>query len=117
MKLPVDTKPLLQGAAAGAIAMAIIGFTWAGWTTAGKAETMAQSRSEEAVVAALAPVCVTRFEAAPEAAANRSALMKIDSWSRGEFVEKGGWAALGSGATPARITAVAHACGQLLAPA
>ena len=31
--------PLLQGAAAGAIACAVIGFTWGGWVTAASART------------------------------------------------------------------------------
>jgi hypothetical protein len=51
MKIPVWVKPGLWGAAAGAIAMAIIGFTQLGWTTSATAEQLAQERARTAVVA------------------------------------------------------------------
>jgi len=38
MKLPIETKPALWGAACGAIALAIVGFSWGGWVTGKKAE-------------------------------------------------------------------------------
>ena len=41
MNIPIETKPALWGAAGGAVAAAIIGFTWGGWVTGGKAETSA----------------------------------------------------------------------------
>jgi hypothetical protein len=117
MKLPVETKPALWGMAGGAIAAAVVGFSWGGWVTGGRAETDATQRADAAVVVALAPVCVERFQSAADVSDNLAALMKIDSWSRGDFIEKGGWAtAPGSKATdPA--SAVAKACAVLLAPA
>jgi len=48
-------KPALWGAAAGAIALAIVGFNWGGWVTGGTAETLAKNSAATAVVAALAP--------------------------------------------------------------
>ena len=42
MNIPVETKPALWGMAGGAIAAAIIGFTWGGWVTGGRAETDAE---------------------------------------------------------------------------
>ena len=116
MKFPVETKPGLWGAAVGAVAMTIVGFSWGGWVTGGKAETEATQRVNAAVVAALAPVCVERFQRAADVPGNLAALKKIDSWSQGEFVEKGGWA-IAPGMKPYdQLSSVAKACAVLLAP-
>ena len=88
MKIPIETKPALWGAAGGAAAMAFVGFTWGGWVTAGKAETMVQTRVSEAVVGALAPVCAERFRHTGGAPANLVELKKVAAWSQGEFVER-----------------------------
>jgi hypothetical protein len=103
--------------AGGAIAAAIIGFNWGGWVTGGKAALDSAQRADTAVVVALAPICVERFQGAAEAAVNLAALKKTDSWSQGDFIEKGGWATMpGAGAADHR-SAVAKACAQLLVPA
>ena len=45
-------------------------------------DTMAKTRSELAVVTALAPVCADKFRALPDAEAKKVALSKVDSWKR-----------------------------------
>jgi hypothetical protein len=115
MKIPIETKPALWGMAGGAVAAAIIGFTWGGWTTGGKAESNASMRVNDAVVFALAPVCVDKFQRAGDASTNLAALKKVESWSQGDFVEKGGWAAVPGTHTAERLSAVAKACAALLA--
>jgi hypothetical protein len=117
MKFPIETKPALWGVAGGAIALAIVGFSWGGWVTGGKAEATAVQRVNDAVVLALAPVCVEQFKHASDVSANLAALKKIDSWSQGEFVEKGGWASVPGSNTPAQVSAVAKACASLLTSA
>ena len=117
MKIPVETKPALWGIAGGAVALAIVGFTWGGWVTGGKAEAAATQRANAAVVAALAPVCVERFQQTADVSANLAALKKVDSWSQGDFVEKGGWSKLPGSNSPEQLTAVAKACALLLASA
>jgi hypothetical protein len=117
MKIPIETKPALWGVAIGAVALAIVGVSWGGWTTRSKADNASLTRSNEAVVMALAPVCVDKFQRAGDAPANLAALRKVDSWSQGEFVEKGGWAAVPGDHTAERLSAVAKACAGLLAPA
>jgi hypothetical protein len=93
MKIPPETKPALWGAVGGAAALAIIGFTWGGWVGGGTADKMARERADRAVVAALTPVCVQRFQQASDASAQFAALKKIDrSYERSTYVEKGGWA-------------------------
>jgi len=114
MKLPVETKPAAWGVAGGAIALAIVGFSWGGWVTGAKSEATAVERANNAVVAALAPVCVEKFRHTADAAANLTALKKLDSWSQGDFVEKGGWATLPGSNSPEQVSALARACAQLL---
>ena len=95
--------------------MAIVGFTWGGWVTGGRAETDATQRANGAVVSALAPVCVEKFQRTADAPVNLIALKKVDSWSQGDFVEKGGWATMPGSHTPEQVSAVAKACALLLA--
>jgi len=73
---------LLQGAAAGAVAIMFVGFYWGGWSLGSTADKMAKERSELAVIAALAPVCADKFRALPDADAKKVALSKVDSWKR-----------------------------------
>ena len=73
---------LLQGAAVGAVATMFVGFYWGGWSLGSTAAKMAKERSEVAVIAALAPVCVKAFRALPDAEAKQVALSKVDSWKR-----------------------------------
>ena len=56
----------LQGAAGGAVALAIVGFVWGGWYTAAGAAKQA----EAAVSTALLPVCVAAIMADPAAVAD-----------------------------------------------
>ena len=73
---------LLQGAAAGAVATIVVGFYCGGWSLGSTADKMAKERSELAVVAALAPVCVAQFRALPDAEAKKAVLSKVESWKR-----------------------------------
>jgi hypothetical protein len=73
---------LVQGAIAGAVATMVVGFYWGGWSLGSTADRMAKERAELAVVAALAPVCVDKFRALPDAAAKQAALSKVETWKR-----------------------------------
>lgn len=114
MNIPTETKPMLMGAAGGALVMAFVGFTWGGWVTGGKAEAAALDRANTAVVTVLAPICVDKFKRASDSAAKLTALKGTDAWSRGEYVAKGGWATGVSEITPERQVLVANACASLL---
>jgi hypothetical protein len=114
MKIPVETKPFLWGLLGGAVAMTIAGFSWGGWVTGGKSESAASQRAKDAVVGALAPICVDKFQHSGDVAANSVALKKTESWSQGEFVEKGGWAVIPGPVNPEQVSAVAKACAALL---
>jgi len=85
-------KSSVYGAFGGAVALAVVGFGWGGWVTAGSAELTAKTRSENAVVAVLAPICATQFQKAPDAAAQQAALVAKGSWEQKKLVEAAGWA-------------------------
>jgi hypothetical protein len=117
MQLPAilegeSTTRLVQGAVAGVVATLIIGFTWGGWVTGGTAQEMTQKSANSALVTALAPICVDKFQRSPEAAVNLAELRKVSSWQQGNFVTKGGWATM-PGSTEAN-SAVADACATML---
>jgi hypothetical protein len=105
-------KRLLQGAAAGAVATLIVGFYWGGWVTGGTAKEMVQRSTTSAVVSALSPICVDKFQRATGAAANMVELKKVSSYQQSSFIEKGGWATL-PGSDSAN-SAVAQACANML---
>ena len=96
---------LLQGMA--------VGFYGFGWTLESTAEQMVQNGARSAVVAALAPICVDKFQRQEDAAAKLIELKKIVSWNQASFVAAQGWATMpGSGAP--KTLAVARACADLL---
>jgi len=103
---------LLQGAAAGAAITAIVGFNWGGWVTGGTAKDMVQRSSSAAVIAALSPICVDKFQQSAGAAGNLVELKKVSSYQQGSFVEKGGWATLPG--SDAANSSVAQACANML---
>jgi hypothetical protein len=91
MQFPTWLKPGLTGAAVGAVALAIVGFTWGGWVTGGSAKDMASKASNAAVATALTPYCVVNAGAA-DAATALTELKAASTYSRKGLVEKAGWA-------------------------
>ena len=90
----------------------IVGFAWGGWVTGGTAQTMGDKIAQDAVVKRLAPICVVQFNRDPEKAQKLSALKAGDSWQRGEYVEKQGWATMPGEEKP--DSNVAADCARLL---
>ena len=103
---------LLQGAAVGAIATLVVGFYWGGWVTGGTAKEMVQRSTSSAVVTALSPICVDKFQQAAGAANNMAELKKVSSYQQGSFIEKGGWATLPG--NDSANSSVARACAETL---
>ena len=111
--LPADTSTFVWGAGIGAIALAIVGFTYGGWVSASTAERLAVARGDAATVAALAPICVAQFQTDPKAAASLVTLKAKQSWEQADFVRLGGWAKM-PGATGDPSSQVATACAEAL---
>ena len=91
MKIHPSLKPTLWGAVGGAVALAIIGFSWGGWVTGGTSRSLAMTDS----VLQLA------------------ALKKVSSYDRTSLVEKAGWATMPGSTAPG--SGVAKACAGLIA--
>lgn len=103
----------LWGAAGGAIALAAVGFVFGGWVTGGKATEMARQQSDKAVIAALAPVCVDKFQHAANSGEHLGKLKAISyAWDKGSYVSNGGWATMPGHSEP--NSGVAQACAELL---
>jgi hypothetical protein len=103
---------LLQGACVGAIATAVIGFTWGGWTRESTAKEMADKSASSALVTALAPLCAEKFQQASDARNNMVELKKVSSWMQDTYIQKGGWATFAG--TNSSDLAIARACASLL---
>jgi len=87
-------KPFVWGLVVGAIVLLIVIFS-TGWVvTSGSAQTKAEEMAEEAVLDRLAPICVKQFNQDPNKEERLKELKKLDSWKRGEFVQKQGWATM-----------------------
>jgi hypothetical protein len=75
------------GLICGALIVMIIGFAWGGWSTKGTT----QKTADEAVLASQAAICVAQFIKEPNYEEKLKELEKLDSYTRAEFIEKGGW--------------------------
>ncbi len=99
------------GALGGTIILAIIGFAWGGWVTGGTAQEMAEEMAKNAVVARLAPICVEQFKQDSEKDQKLTDLKKEDSWNRGDYIAKQGWATMPGEKKP--DSKVAEKCAEL----
>jgi hypothetical protein len=112
VQIPEWLKPGLYGAAFGAVALAVVGFTWGGWVIGGKAREMAAQQSRTELVSALTAICLDQSKQDPQLAERLAVLKTTTSWSRGDLVMKHGWATM-----PGTIEAnrqVANACAEKL---
>lgn len=92
MKTPEWIKPAIYGAAAGAVALAVVGFSWGGWVTAGKAQKLASETGSTAVVTAMTPYCIAQSKADPNSTQVLAALKAASSYERSGILAKAGWA-------------------------
>lgn len=72
--------------------------------------TEAGDLADAAIIDRLVPICVGQYEMDTDKASKLAALKKVDSWNRGEFVAKQGWATM-PGSKEADTT-VARSCGD-----
>ena len=103
---------LAQGAVAGFLATAVIGFNWGGWMLESTAKQMAEKSANAALVTVLAPMCADKFRQASDSTLNMAELKKVSSWMQDSYIEKGGWATFPGETSPE--SGVAQACANLL---
>jgi alpha/beta superfamily hydrolase len=113
MDIPKWLKPALWGAAAGAVALAFIGFSWGGWVSGSTAEKMASDRARLEVVAALVPICLQQSKQDPKFVATLAEIEAARSFEGRDLVMNAGWATMPGTAKPNRE--VASACLKELA--
>ncbi len=77
-----------------AVLTMILGFTVGGWMTNGTATKMADSARTEGRMQLAADICVAKFKSSDEFATSLAKLKKEQSWSRDDFISKGGWVTL-----------------------
>jgi alpha/beta superfamily hydrolase len=105
MQTPAWLKPGLHGA----VALAVIGFSWGGWVTGGTARTMAADQSKAEVVTALSLICVDQSKRDPQLVERVALLKAASSYERGDLVMKNGWATMPGTTEGNRLVAIACA--------
>jgi hypothetical protein len=107
-------KRLLQGAAVGAIATMIIGFSWGGWTLGSTAKKLATDETRSAIVTIAAPACAEHF--ANKANDEKWAeYQKVDTWRRDTYIKEAGYATMtGLANDYSTSSAIADACVKAL---
>ena len=113
MNIPEWLKPALYGAAVGAIALAVVGFSWGGWMTGGSADRMAAEKSRYEVVAALVPICLEQSKQDPMVGETLAELKAASNYKRSDMLMAAGWATIPGSTDPNR--SVAGACMEQLA--
>lgn len=83
----VKVKYGAWGLISGAVIAMIIGFGWGGWMTGGTAK----GKTDDAVLASRAAICVAQFMKAPDHDRELAAFKATDSWKRSELIGKAGW--------------------------
>jgi hypothetical protein len=111
MKMNDRLNGFVWGIAAGAGAAVIVGLSMGWIVSTSKANVMANERAQTVLVAAMAPICVDRFQSTEGYATNLTALKEIKaSWQRRDYVAEGNWALVGKHSN----YAVADACAETL---
>ena len=77
----------IWGLIGGAVVAMILGFVWGGWTTAGSA----LAASDKAVVTSQAAICVAQFVKQSNHEQKLKEFAEVSTWTRHEYIEKGGW--------------------------
>ncbi len=113
MNSPEWLKPALYGAAAGAVALALVGFSWGGRVTGGTAKQMASDQARSEVVAALVPICMEQSSQDPQVVETLAQLKDTSSYQRSNMLMKVGWATMPGSSDPNRD--VARVCMEKLA--
>lgn len=112
MTMPRWLKPSLYGALIGAVCVSIIGFSWGGWVTSGRATDMATAMAHDDVIAALVPICLDMARTDPDRATRIAGLREASTYQQRDAVMEAGWATMPGSDAPNRD--LAQACAVAL---
>ena len=112
MDISNNIKPALFGVALGAAALAIAGFSGAGWVTASTAERMASERASASVAEVLVPICVEQSKQDVGAAATMAKFRDASSFEQRKILLEAGWATMPGSVKPNED--IARACAEAL---
>lgn len=101
-------KTVLWSAIGGALVWWIVLGAAFGWMSAGSAEQRAAERANTAVLDALTPICVARFNQDSESEAKFKGLQEASTWNQADYIVKQGWATMPGNDVPE--SRVAKAC-------
>ena len=96
-------KMFAVGLGVGALALFIVIFSTGWMVTSGSAEANAKVVAQEAVIAQLVPIAVAQFMQDPNRIERFNELKGLDSWERGEYVQKQGWVTMPGSESPNRL--------------
>jgi hypothetical protein len=99
-------KTVLWSAVGGALVWWIVLGAVFGWMPAGRADRQAGEQAKAAVLDALAPICVERFQQDTDRVQKLAALKQGNVWQRDTFVTKQGWATMPGAEEPGSGVAV-----------
>lgn len=108
MRLTDMIQPAGWGLAIGAGLCALIGFSWGGWVTSGKAKEIATSQTEAEVARVMTPYCVIVAKADPAFGTVFGTLKDKSEYDRWKAVAAAGWATPSGADAP--LPALARAC-------
>lgn len=103
------TKPFLWGAVAGALALAIGGTFWPGYSLESTVKTRIVVEKRAALVKVLAPVCDEKFRGLPDLTLRSAALKETQSWKRDTYLVESGYV------TPSGLDSTDNAVGEVCA--
>ena len=84
---------LFWSCVASAVITIVIGFTWGGWVRGATAQSMAETRVEDAVAKRLAQICVIQAKRDPARDQKLKELKSVlTTYERSDYVSKQGWA-------------------------
>jgi hypothetical protein len=107
------TKLALWSAVGGAVVLAIVGFHWGGWVTAGAADALAKETAASAVAERLGSICVAQFNRHSQKGRQANEMKGQDAWDTGRYIEKQSWAIMPGADKPE--SGVSDACARQLA--
>lgn len=107
------SKNVIWGVVLGAVGMFALVFISGFMVTSGHAESVAEERAHDAVVAQWAKICVAHFKRETNTGPMIKELQGQSVWTRGEYVQEKGWAKVQGLGTPGED--VLKTCGNNIA--